>query len=453
MSNKFMKAFTFAIVFLLLISILVGCQNTSQENSAVSDIEESEQVSSISETSEQENKVVKSDMVYNVKDFGAKANGADDSASIQAAIDKCASSGGGTVFFPAGTYSLKSTIVKKAKVSLVGSGMYATYLSWIGSPNSAMIDTANHALWGTSIENMFFSTANVQKVTGILGGSTLQNYNSAIGTFKNLVFSGLYCGISGNAEPTGVGIFDCNFENIFASACTYGLHLYGSGNTIVHPRLATCEVGIVLDYLNGESFDGIHVIGGIFASNKTDILVPAKSGTRPCNFVGTWFEDASEGIITIKNTDTRIMNMTFRDCMLNSKADGKNFFMFDASKALGVITLDSCTVVNNAGIIEPENPSSKLVVKNLQVYDSDRSYIINDSAHGKFSAKGDGTKKSYVVTHNSGFVPSFANVTIASSDLANNSFYITADEKTITVNFSEAPKQNADVAFYWEVRK
>ncbi|PYK46392.1 MAG: hypothetical protein DME46_01955 [Verrucomicrobia bacterium] len=46
---------------------------------------------------------------FNVRDFGARGNGKDnDTAPINAAIEKCSSGGGGTVLFPAGVYSAAS---------------------------------------------------------------------------------------------------------------------------------------------------------------------------------------------------------------------------------------------------------------------------------------------------------------------------------------------------------
>lgn len=47
--------------------------------------------------------------VFNVKDFGAKGNGRkDDKAAIQRAVDAASNYGGGVVFFPRGTYLVKS---------------------------------------------------------------------------------------------------------------------------------------------------------------------------------------------------------------------------------------------------------------------------------------------------------------------------------------------------------
>jgi polygalacturonase len=55
---------------------------------------------------------------FNIKEYGAAGDGASpDTKAIQSAIDACAKAGGGTVFFPAGTY-LSGTIVLKSHVTL-----------------------------------------------------------------------------------------------------------------------------------------------------------------------------------------------------------------------------------------------------------------------------------------------------------------------------------------------
>ena len=69
---------------------------------------------------------------YNVEAFGARGDGAsDDTAAIQRAIDKCYAEGGGTVYFPKGTY-VTTGIVLKARVVLLGEGF-----SSVRSPISA----------------------------------------------------------------------------------------------------------------------------------------------------------------------------------------------------------------------------------------------------------------------------------------------------------------------------
>ncbi len=449
------KTLLLILAFSLVLS-LFACAATQNEVSKEVSEEVSAEVSVITEVSVEE-KIIYEEAknvteVFNVRDFGAKANGSDDSASIQAAIDEAAKQGG-TVYLPAGTYSLANPIVKKKDVSIVGDGMWTTRLKWIGKGDSAMIVMTNEALWGTTVENLYFTTNLASdKIVGIRGGSTLQAYNSAIGTFKNLVFSGLYCGISGDAEPEGVGIFDCMFENVFCSSCTYGLHLYGSGNTIIHPRIATCKYGLTLDYLNGESFDGVHVIGGIFASNTTDIYIPSSKGTRPCDFVGTWFENATEGILTIARAGTRIMNLTFRDCMLNSAADNKNFYLFDARNAFGVVTLDSCTVINNAGILAPTAASGKLAITNLQVYDNGSNYVLNDRAHGTETASVKSSTTEIKILHRLRYLPDGVSVTPKNELAAKLNYYVTVDEKYIYIHIVGSPEAGS-AEFYWEVTR
>ena len=388
--------------------------------------------------------------LYNVRDYGAKGNGdAEDSAAFQAAIDAAAKKGG-TVWVPAGKYNIGKTVYKKAKVSIKGEGMWVSTLVWVGGANGVIIDTSNEALWGTSIEDLYFTNGMLGGVTAILGGSTLQKYNSAIGTFKNLVFFNLGTAIRGDAEPSGVGIFDCYFENVFCSQCDVGLHLYGSGNTVVHPRIATCKNGIILDYLNGESFDGMHVIGGIFASNTTDIRIPSASGIRPTDFVGTWFETASQGILNIDKPNTRVMNLTFRDCMLNSSADNKEYFLFDARNAAGTVTLDSCTVVEDRGILAPTATSSVFRIDGLQVYDSKGIYVYRDSDGGKCTVAENKTERR--VSHKLRAEPSRVMVTPANEAAASAKYYVTATDGYIIITVTERPVPG-DLEFYWEVSR
>src|SRR5262249_34488686 len=75
--------------------------------------------------------------LVNVKDFGAKGDGVTlDTAALTRAIDTCARAGGGTVYFPAGTY-LSGTLHLKSHVTLwidsgatvLGSNNLADYAS------------------------------------------------------------------------------------------------------------------------------------------------------------------------------------------------------------------------------------------------------------------------------------------------------------------------------------
>ena len=422
------KLFALALVGAMLISCLAGCQQPQQN-------EANDQPGD--DTS----------MYYDVTAFGAKTDGTDASAAIQSALDKAAADGGGTVYIPVGTYTIKTTLLKPAKVSIMGAGMNTTTLRWEGDSNKAILNTANEALWGTTISDLNFTQAEGPYwITGIRGGSTLQKYNSAIGTFKNLKFTKLEWGIRGNAEPDGVGIFDCLFENIFCTGCAVGLQLYGSGNTIIHPRMAGNEVAVAMSHLNGESFDGLHFIGGIFAANTIDLEIPDQKGLRPCDFVGTWFESSKEGIVSIPNKDTKVMNLTFRDCMLDSK---QNPVIMDFSNIIGTVTIDSCTFYNEKTVKGPSDPDSKLVVKNVTGI-SGSYYYVDDTQSGTFEGNGDGKTTTFTIPHSLGVTPSQVQLTPASAAAASG-WYVSADEEKITVTFTAAPK--GEIKFYWTVNK
>jgi hypothetical protein len=69
--------------------------------------------------------------VVNVKDFGAVGDGvADDTAAIQAAINKIASIGSGTIVFPHGTFLVTSGFLITTPVTFVGDGN--GWYTWVG---------------------------------------------------------------------------------------------------------------------------------------------------------------------------------------------------------------------------------------------------------------------------------------------------------------------------------
>ena len=85
MKNRIFKLFVFAILTISIFAVFSNARKTSanQNFAKSSDVKTS----------------------YNVREFGAKGDGANvDSPAINKAIDAAAANGGGTVFFPAGTY-------------------------------------------------------------------------------------------------------------------------------------------------------------------------------------------------------------------------------------------------------------------------------------------------------------------------------------------------------------
>lgn len=80
----------------------------------------------------------------NVKTYGAKGdNATDDTAAIQAAVDAVFAAGGGTIYFPSGTY-LVTSIVKNwtsaITVNLKGEGKRSTKLKKLGGGTAPILD-------------------------------------------------------------------------------------------------------------------------------------------------------------------------------------------------------------------------------------------------------------------------------------------------------------------------
>jgi hypothetical protein len=62
------------------------------------------------------------DRVIDVKSRGAGQGEANDATIIQAAIDELSAAGGGTIYFPTGTYNIQSQLTPKSNVHYKGEG-------------------------------------------------------------------------------------------------------------------------------------------------------------------------------------------------------------------------------------------------------------------------------------------------------------------------------------------
>lgn len=307
---------------------------------------------------------------------GAKGDGiTDDQPAIQAIIDY-ANTNNFNIYIPEGTYRLNNTLKRKGKVSICGAGMNHTTLKYFNS-SGVVIDTVNESLHGVIIEKFTITKdASVTgQVTGILGGSSIELYNSAAGVFRDIKFMNLQNGILGNGEPSGVGIFDCAFERCWFNSCFNGLDHYGSGNITLACRFDySSGSGLVLSYLNIESMAGNIDINSEYIANATDITVPNSSGIRPCSFYNSWFEQSKNGIIVIPNMQTRVMSMTFENCMLSTNFTSNLMSFFGAE---GSISINNCTLYQTNSsygktIIAPST-NGTLRVENCIGYNADGS--------------------------------------------------------------------------------
>jgi hypothetical protein len=210
---------------------------------------------------------------FNVRQFGAAGNGvAVDTNSINKAIDACAAAGGGTVYFPAGTY-LSGTVRLKNNVTL-----------WLDS-GATLLGSKDLANYGTAVDGQAWYDAlilakNVRHVA-IVGAGTIDGARVANPQGED--------GIRG---PHAVLFYDC--QNITVR----DVSIEDAGN-----------YSLILRSCQGVNVDGITVHGGADGINMWDTRDATISNchlyTGDDSLAGRFWE-----------------NVTVTNCILNSSANG-----------------------------------------------------------------------------------------------------------------------------------
>ena len=256
--------------------------------------------------------------IFNVQDFGAYGDGAnDDTQAIQDAMD--AAVNGGVVYFPAADYLVSQTLQIPTGVTVAGSNMYTTKIIFSGT-NDVLFELTHELLSGMEIRDLALQSATEHDNVAIQGGSTVAEYNSGILSLSRLLILDFATGIYGGAVTGGVGIFDSVFRDIWFENCNAGFWCCGSGNLYEHCRFNRCSDGIVLDKLSAESMDGGWMHGCLFIANDTDIYI--NNDIRPFYLEGCWFEQSTNGILTVNTAGTICPVMAFKDCMLSTHSTG-----------------------------------------------------------------------------------------------------------------------------------
>ena len=142
--------------------------------------------------------------VFDIRDYGAKGNGTDDTAAIQKAIDAAAAAGGGQVYVPGGTWTVSdadgsgNALALKSNVSLTGDGAGQTLLTLAegaGAPAASLLGVAAGAsLRDATISNLTLDGNQAGGTAGVSGWS-----QAGAGEVANLVIDGVTAtGFSGS---------------------------------------------------------------------------------------------------------------------------------------------------------------------------------------------------------------------------------------------------------------
>lgn len=230
-----------------------------------------------------------------VKDFGAKGDGVtNDTAAIQAAIDHVYGAGGGTVFFPSGTYLVTSVVrnwTNPITVNLTGEGKRSTILKKFDTSSTPILDLSGIASMlepYSEISEMEIDGNNVANVNGIratnFGRWVLRN------VFIEKCNYALYC-----RGGLVFDVYDCTFQ-----ANLYGYYCEKSANN-VYSNLVTFYGG----QFSGNSqwglyikqAAGVHIVGTDISFNGTS----GDTGTGGIYYDVTMDDEIGYAIASIKN--------------------------------------------------------------------------------------------------------------------------------------------------------
>jgi polygalacturonase len=213
--------------------------------------------------------------IYDVRDYGAKGDGKTlCTKSIQAAIDKCAANGGGTVYLPPGTW-LSGTIYMESYVTvLLDSGS-----TLLGSRNKQDYAHARKPS-GDSSKGQSFS------YWSLIAGSNLQHI--AIRGRGIIDGQGSAFRFKGASRPKGIYLEDCR------DVLIEGVRMRNAGSWMQHYR--NCDrltiQGISVFNHAAYNNDGLNIdscrdvsISGCMVDSDDDAVVLKSLSLRPCENV------------------------------------------------------------------------------------------------------------------------------------------------------------------------
>jgi parallel beta-helix repeat protein len=141
--------------------------------------------------------------VVSVKDFGAGQGGANDAVLIQAAIDAVSAAGGGTVYFPAGTYNLQAQLIFPSNVNYKGEGKQ----SLLKVNAASFFYIFNQA--SVNVSNVVFDSIGFDGSLNYPADSTVYKQSYALGNIAIRV---------GGVKATNIRIQDCWFNQFAGGA-------------------------------------------------------------------------------------------------------------------------------------------------------------------------------------------------------------------------------------------
>lgn len=336
-------------------------------------------------------------IIYNVKAYGAKGDGVtDDTEAIQSAIDAVMANGGGTVFLPAGTYLISSTLLIDNSSSEYFSDPRKIHIAGAGNCQTIIRSTAAAAalkLIGgkNGILNSFITYQRIHDIR-LLG----DNYKTGSIGIEIDTCSFLHLQ---HVEIQGFqyGFDAYDMDNSSFTKCIFHYNHYGirmqervPRNPLTSTRpnninFYDCQIGGNLNW--GGLFIGgscINFFGGDIQGNGiggedatkwgVQILDPGVQGGVACNFYGVFFES----------------NMGIADLWLYTQTDlgfGKNPCVYNVQGCTFNRSQNTWTATYNilAGFDADKFGPQKLIVNGCAFKNFNDTYTPTGIPHVGFS--------------------------------------------------------------------
>src|SRR5580704_6489240 len=205
--------------------------------------------------------------IYNIRDFGAKGDGATlDTAALQAAIDACTAEGGGTVLVPAGTFLIGATELKSnvtlhiaASAKLLGSADGKQYHAVDAIPlsgDTTLVDGNWALLFAVKQTNVTIEGP------GTIDGQGFQFHSPVRGTPPP-------SGLGGNKRPYHILTYQCEnltIRNIDLIDCAY------HSIRVIQTKRVHMDTIYIHNRVNGNN-DGFHFISAQYVTVNNCIVL------------------------------------------------------------------------------------------------------------------------------------------------------------------------------------
>jgi Pectate lyase superfamily protein/C1q domain len=222
------------------------------------------------------------EIVTSVKSYGAKGDGVtDDTQAIQNAINYLNSVGGGTLFFPKGSYLITSPLILYTNISFKGASKDVTIIQ---SENDIELIKSNNPSVRTdniAIQSMTFKRYGTNGTKPILDLTGISHSNFTDVKVDKTGGKGSVIGIKGGALT-----YYNKFDNVQVRGCFEGYRFYNEANAniIVGGAVLSCDYGIVIDGTNSTKILG----GAVELCNVVGVLM--RNGSKNNTVIGARVE-------------------------------------------------------------------------------------------------------------------------------------------------------------------